>query len=122
MREVERIWQEIDERAAAEFLRKFLQLKSANPPGEEVEAARLVCNWMSRLGLEAEVILLQGKRVNPLGRLPGHGKKAPLLFSGHLDTVPPGETPWKHDPSSGEVSGDRIYGRGASDMKGGWWR
>ena len=67
MREVERIWQEIDERAAAEFLRKFLQLKSANPPGEEVEAARLVCNWMSRLGVEAEVILLQGKRVNPPG-------------------------------------------------------
>lgn len=79
MRDVKRIWQEIDERAAAEFLRKFLQLKSANPLGEEVESAKLVCNWMSRLGLEAEVILLQGKRVDPLGRLKFKYQRHPLL-------------------------------------------
>jgi succinyl-diaminopimelate desuccinylase len=79
MRDVERIWQEVDEQAAAEFLRRFLQLKSANPPGEELEAAHLVCNWMSRPGLEAEVILLQGKRVNPLGRLKFKCRRHPLL-------------------------------------------
>jgi succinyl-diaminopimelate desuccinylase len=94
-------------------------VKSANPPGDEVEAAKLVVDWMQRMGLEAQVIPIEGKRANALARLPGIGSKPPLLFSGHLDTVPPGETPWKHDPYSGEIVEDKIYGRGASDMKGG---
>ncbi|TMR95571.1 M20 family metallopeptidase [Nonomuraea basaltis] len=42
----------------------------------------------------------------------------PLCLSGHVDTVPLGSAPWRHDPF-GEIDGDRLYGRGASDMKGG---
>ncbi|MFJ2901868.1 M20 family metallopeptidase [Streptomyces sp. NPDC091279] len=44
---------------------------------------------------------------------------APLCLSGHLDTVPLGAAPWTHDPYAGERDGDRLYGRGTSDMKGG---
>ncbi|MFB9966130.1 M20 family metallopeptidase [Sinosporangium siamense] len=43
----------------------------------------------------------------------------PLCLSGHLDTVPLGARPWRHDPHAGEADGDRLYGRGTSDMKGG---
>jgi succinyl-diaminopimelate desuccinylase len=119
MKHIEEIWKGIDMEGTIHFLQKLLQVKSANPPGEEIEAARRVAAWMKRWGLEAEVISIQGKRANALGRLPGEGKKPPLLFSGHLDTVPPGESPWKFDPYSGKIVGDKIYGRGASDMKGG---
>ena len=42
--------------------------------------------------------------------------KPKILFNGHLDTVPKGEG-WKHE--FGEVDGDRVYGRGSLDMKGG---
>jgi succinyl-diaminopimelate desuccinylase len=43
-----------------------------------------------------------------------------LLFAGHTDVVPPGnEGGWSHPPFAGEVAGDRLYGRGAVDMKGG---
>jgi succinyl-diaminopimelate desuccinylase len=43
-----------------------------------------------------------------------------LLFAGHTDVVPPGnEAAWSHPPFAGEVAGDRLYGRGAVDMKGG---
>lgn len=43
-----------------------------------------------------------------------------LLFAGHTDVVPPGnEGVWSHPPFAGEVAGDRLYGRGAVDMKGG---
>jgi succinyl-diaminopimelate desuccinylase len=42
----------------------------------------------------------------------------PLCLSGHVDTVPLGAEPWQHEPS-GELDGDRLYGRGTSDMKGG---
>ena len=44
---------------------------------------------------------------------------APLVLSGHLDTVPLGNKPWKADPFSGISQGDKIFGRGSSDMKSG---
>ncbi len=43
-----------------------------------------------------------------------------LLFAGHTDVVPPGKAAaWRFDPFSGTVEGGLLYGRGASDMKGG---
>lgn len=39
-----------------------------------------------------------------------------LILNGHLDTVPRGDG-WKF--SEGQVVGDRVYGRGSLDMKGG---
>ena len=49
------------------------------------------------------------------------GSKAPhLTFAGHTDVVPPGEeSAWTHPPFAGDVSGGKLYGRGAVDMKGG---
>lgn len=41
------------------------------------------------------------------------------MLSGHVDTVPAGSAPWTRDPFGGEVEGNRLYGRGANDMKGG---
>jgi succinyl-diaminopimelate desuccinylase len=48
------------------------------------------------------------------------GKKPNLVFAGHTDVVPPGdEAMWRHPPFAGEVAGEKLYGRGAADMKGG---
>ncbi len=41
-----------------------------------------------------------------------------LLFDGHIDTVPAQPVDWKHDPWGAEMENGKIYGRGASDMKG----
>src|ERR1700688_3975289 len=47
-------------------------------------------------------------------------EKPNLVFAGHTDVVPPGdEAAWRHAPFAGEIAGDRLYGRGAVDMKGG---
>ena len=43
-----------------------------------------------------------------------------LILSGHLDVVPPGDpATWTVDPWGAEIREDRLYGRGACDMKGG---
>jgi succinyl-diaminopimelate desuccinylase len=43
-----------------------------------------------------------------------------LVFAGHTDVVPPGdEAAWRHPAFGGDVAGDKLYGRGAVDMKGG---
>jgi succinyl-diaminopimelate desuccinylase len=49
------------------------------------------------------------------------GSRRPnLMFAGHTDVVPPGdEAAWHRPPFAGEVAADRLYGRGAVDMKGG---
>jgi succinyl-diaminopimelate desuccinylase len=54
-----------------------------------------------------------------IARAGGSEAKAPLCLTGHLDVVPIGSRPWTHDPFSGETDGDRLYGRGSSDMKAG---
>ena len=42
-----------------------------------------------------------------------------LCFAGHTDVVPPGdESLWTHAPFGAEIADGRLYGRGASDMKG----
>ena len=48
------------------------------------------------------------------------GDGAPhFVFAGHTDVVPPGDLKrWRHDPFGGEIESGRLWGRGASDMKG----
>ena len=58
----------------------------------------------------------------PFGRTPNLfariGTAGPhFCFAGHTDVVPPGEG-WDHPPFSAQIEADRLYGRGAADMKG----
>lgn len=48
------------------------------------------------------------------------GTAAPhLVFAGHTDVVPVGDrAQWQHDPFGGDIAEGRIWGRGATDMKG----
>jgi len=59
-------------------------------------------------------------RPNVVGVSQGRGGGRSLLFNGHVDVIPAEPiTAWKHDPWKGEIENGRVYGRGASDMKGG---
>ncbi len=50
----------------------------------------------------------------------GGGDGPILILNGHLDVVPTGHpSAWTTDPWAGSVRNDRVYGRGACDMKGG---
>jgi acetylornithine deacetylase len=55
-----------------------------------------------------------------VGVLRGVGDGADLMLNGHVDVVPIGDPDaWVDDPFSGEVRGDRLFGRGSCDMKAG---
>ena len=58
-------------------------------------------------------------RTSVIARGGGSAAKAPLCLTGHIDTVALGSRAWTKDPFSGETDGDRLYGRGSSDMKAG---
>lgn len=74
-------------------------------------------------GLEHHPLYWKGRdyrnRPNVGARREGAGGGRSLLLSGHIDTVPRGTQPWTRDAFGGQIEGDRLYGRGSNDMKGG---
>ena len=59
------------------------------------------------------------KRVNLFATLKSkksNGKK-PIILSGHTDVVPVSKS-WSTDPFKATIKGNKLFGRGACDMKG----
>lgn len=84
--------------------------------GDEKLAADLLAGEMRALGYDRVAFDKNGSVVGVIeGRQPG----PTLLLDGHLDTVgvAPG-LPWSYDPFGGQVVNGKLYGRGATDMKG----
>jgi acetylornithine deacetylase len=96
-------------------------IDSVNPslvPGGagESEVAAFVAGWARDAGLEAEVLEATPGRPSVLVRARGTGGGRTLLLCGHVDTVTVDGMEAPHAP---RVDGDRLYGRGAYDMKAG---
>ncbi|OYD09097.1 M20 family metallopeptidase [Paludifilum halophilum] len=108
-----------DPKSAVHLLQELIRLDSTNPPGNEHRVAQWLAGHLERKGLPVKVTPVEEGRSNLEVRIgSGGGKK--LLFCGHMDTVSPGSTDrWTYPPFSGEIAGNRLYGRGASDMKSG---
>jgi succinyl-diaminopimelate desuccinylase len=109
------------------FTQSLLRIPTVNPPGDAYEpCARLLGDTLQRSGFAVEYFTASERpehtsthpRVNVVGRRPGRLDRPCLHLNGHIDVVPPGDG-WSCDPFGGELRDGRIYGRGASDMKGG---
>lgn len=99
------------------FLQKIVGVDSCDPPGGELEVARLVHQQLVALGIESELEEFLPGRANVLGRIRGSGERPAFVLSAHMDTVPVGSVQWLREPFSGEIADGRLYGRGSSDMK-----
>jgi acetylornithine deacetylase/succinyl-diaminopimelate desuccinylase-like protein len=82
----------------------------------EAEIARFIATWAREAGLEADVLEATEGRPSVLVTARGRGDGRTLLLCGHIDTVTVAGMPGAHEP---RVEGDRLYGRGAYDMKAG---
>jgi len=89
--------------------------------GGETRVNEYVKPVMEKIGLTTDLFEQEKGRANLVGTLKGSGGGKSLIFNGHVDVVPPGpDDQWTvAGPWSGEIVGDRIYGRGSCDMKGG---
>jgi len=99
---------------------QLVQTPTENPPGNEKGAAQFLKPLLSKIGFKTKTVLSPKGRWNLMAeRRWGRGGRT-LIFNGHLDVVPAGDpSQWKYPPFQGKLSKGRIYGRGASDMKGG---
>jgi succinyl-diaminopimelate desuccinylase len=100
----------------ADLALDLLAVDTQNPPGDVRALADHVESFFADLGLDTDRVAVDPAKPNVLATLPGEADRT-LLFNGHLDTVPYDAAEWTHDPL-GERDGDRVYGRGATDMKG----
>jgi len=99
--------------------RELISFNTINPPGNESEIATKLGKILADNGFEVSLPVYDKNRLHLVAEKGVSGTEAPLVLSGHFDTVPLGELSWSREPFSGETDGDRIYGRGSSDMKGG---
>jgi len=102
---------------ALALARRLIALDTINPPGNESAAAHLLGDLLAGAGYETRYFDFAPGRTTLLATLAGSDDRLPIGFTGHLDTVPLGAAPWTHDAFGGDVVDDRLYGRGASDMK-----
>jgi succinyl-diaminopimelate desuccinylase len=100
--------------------RDLIRCRSVTP--EEAGALGYLQDLLGRAGFEVHRAVFAEPGTAPIDNLFARiGTARPnLLFAGHTDVVPPGnESTWSHPPFAGEIAKDRLYGRGAVDMKGG---
>jgi len=97
---------------------KLIQFQTVNPPGETGECAVFIKSFFDESGLKSSLHERKRNKTNLCVRVLGRSD-AKLLWLGHLDVVPAGLLEkWSYRPFGGEVEKGRVYGRGASDMKG----
>ncbi len=105
----------------ATLLGELVAINSINPdlvPGGagEAEIARFIANWLEQAGLDVEIDEPVPGRPSVVAIARGTGGGRSLMLNAHMDTVGVAGMERPHDPV---VQDNRLYGRGAFDMKGG---
>ena len=99
-----------------ELLKKLIKIESISP--NDNGCFDVIKQQFDGLDFSFEEI--NYKNISNLIITNGDSKNKTFCFLGHTDVVPPGpESEWSVPPFSGEIIDNKIYGRGAADMKGG---
>jgi succinyl-diaminopimelate desuccinylase len=99
-------------------LADLVSVASENPPGRELEAARLVTAYCEDLGLTTTAHECEPDRPSIVARW--EGDPGPTVgYCSHIDVVPAGDhSLWEHPPFAAAVLDGRMHGRGTADAKG----
>lgn len=99
----------------------LVQIPSESPESDTREMANEIVSVLERIdGVKVSFHTLEEPIRNIVARVKGSSSGKRLILNGHLDTYPVGDKSfWTDNPFSGHEKDGRIYGRGASDMKGG---
>ena len=81
----------------------------------EKDIGTYIHNCLLGLGFDSEIIDLGKNQVNVVGRWHGTGNGKTLAMNAHLDTV---GVAGMTEPFAARIEGNKLFGRGAYDMKG----
>jgi len=102
------------EKQVVDLTRKLIKRESYS--GNEKGVSDELTNFFKENGFDDVHVDKYG---NIIGHIKGNKPGPKIVFDGHMDTVPvtdPKE--WKYPPFEAEIHDGKIYGRGATDMKG----
>lgn len=118
----------IDEKRAdlIQLTQDLIRIPTLNPPGEFYDdIVHFLGDRLQKKQFGIEYFRAEGTpgdsdrypRMNVVARHDG-GTGPCVHFNSHIDVVAVGKN-WSHDPFAASLIGERIFGRGACDMKGG---
>ncbi|EMY77251.1 peptidase dimerization domain protein [Leptospira weilii serovar Ranarum str. ICFT] len=103
---------------ASKDLQTYLRIKTVR--GNEKQAVLFLKSLFDKRGIKTTIIDVPGKpeRANIMAEMKGTDSEGGLILTSHIDVVEADPNEWDEPPFSGIRKGDRIYGRGAVDVKG----
>jgi acetylornithine deacetylase len=112
----ERILAGIVKDEVIEFARDLVKIPSYT--ADETPVAKFLHAFFQKNGFESELQEVDPGRFQTIARLRGSGGGKSLMFDGHID-IDPIPSGWVRDPWTPTIEGDRFYGAGIYNMKGG---
>jgi acetylornithine deacetylase len=85
---------------------------------EETPVARFLDGFFRARGYGVDLQEIEPGRFQTIATLPGSGGGASLMLNGHTD-INSLTMRWRRDPWTPSLEGDRLYGHGVQNMKGG---
>jgi acetylornithine deacetylase/succinyl-diaminopimelate desuccinylase family protein len=113
---IEDILQRLDDAYTIKLTEEMIGIPSVT--GEEEALSIYIKEKLDSYGLKTELQYVEEKRPNVYGVLRGSKPGKRLNYNAHTDTVPAGEG-WSTDPFKAHIINEKIFGRGACDMKSG---
>jgi len=101
-----------------DLLQGLIQIKSVNPPGNENQIADFIKKFLLENNIHSELVPLEEDRSSVVAKIEGEEERN-ITLCGHLDTVRVKEEDWTKPVFEGLIENEKMYGIGASDMKGG---
>ena len=114
--DAQRVMDAVDRESILGLAQELIRIPSFKT--EETQVARYIAEFLNQRGYEVQLQEVEPGRFQTIATLNGGGGGKSLMFNGHLD-IDPLAMGWQRDPWTPEVDGDRLYGGGTRNMKGG---
>ncbi|AXR63757.1 M20/M25/M40 family metallo-hydrolase [Leptospira mayottensis] len=103
---------------ASKDLQAYLRIKTVR--GNEKQAVMFLKGLFDKRGIKTTIFEVPSKpeRASIMAEIKGIDSEGGLILTSHVDVVEADPNEWVEHPFSGVRKGDRIYGRGAIDVKG----
>lgn len=110
----------VDKKQTLDILSQLIRIRTVLPQGDEMDMVKYILSLFPEKMLETKLIDHGNNRASLVASLPGANRGVKIALIGHMDTFPIiGVERWNHPPFAADYDGGVVYGRGASNMKGG---